>query len=52
MEEGRTYVNSLRRLPLQSFPPPLTVLPLREQWFNPDVLNKNLPCTYTSFKYL
>ena len=40
-EEGKTYRNSLRPLLLPSFPPPLTILTLREQWFNPDVLNKH-----------
>ena len=49
MKEGRTYVNSLRPLFPPSIPPLLTVFPLREQWFDPDVLNKHLPSTYTSY---
>ena len=46
MVEERTCVNPLRPLLLRSFPPPLTVLPLREQWLNRDVLNKHPPLIY------
>ena len=46
MVEERTCVDPLRPLLLRSFPPPLTVLPLREQWLNPDVLNKHPALIY------
>ena len=48
MVEERTCVNPLRPLLLRSSPP-LTVLPLREQWLNRDVLNKHPALIYHYF---
>ena len=45
-------MNALRPLFPPSISPPLSVLPLRGQWFNPDALNKHLSPKSNQWEFL